>query len=89
VKYVVMYEGGPDTRERAPLHFADHRAHYLGFHERGLLLMVGPLVDGDGGAIGIFATREAAEEFVAGDPFVQNGVVAGWTIREWNEVLAP
>jgi len=89
VKYVVMYERGPDTGERAPLHFADHRAHYLGFHERGLLLMLGPLMDGEGGAIAVFTTREAAEEFVAGDPFVQNGVVAAWTIREWNEVLAP
>jgi len=89
VKYVVMYERGPDTGERAPLHFGDHRAHYLGFHERGLLLMLGPLMDGEGGAMAIFTTREAAEEFVAGDPFVQNGVVADWTIREWNEVLAP
>ncbi len=28
-----------------------------------------------------------AEEFAAGDPFVLNGVVTGWSIREWNEVL--
>jgi len=37
----------------------------------------------------IFTTREAAEEFVAGDPFVINGVVRSWEVREWNEVLAP
>jgi uncharacterized protein YciI len=37
----------------------------------------------------VFTTREAAEEFVAGDPFVGNGVVAEWSIRSWNEVLQP
>jgi uncharacterized protein YciI len=26
---------------------------------------------------------------IAGDPFVQHGLVAGWTVRPWNEVLAP
>jgi hypothetical protein len=37
----------------------------------------------------VFTTREAAEEFVAGDPFVRTGVVRDWSIRGWNEVLAP
>jgi uncharacterized protein YciI len=37
----------------------------------------------------IFATREAAEDFVRGDPFVLNGVVRNWQLREWDEVLAP
>ncbi len=42
------------------------------------------------GSMAIFTTRAAAaEEFVAGDPFVVNGVVISWTLREWNEVLAP
>ena len=40
-----------------------------------------------GDAMGVFTTREAAEEFIAGDPFVVNGVVASWTVRPWNEVL--
>jgi hypothetical protein len=89
VKYVMFYENGPDTRALAHLHIEAHRARFLGFHRRGLLLMTGPFTDADGGAIGIFTTREAAEEFVEGDPFVRHGVVARWSIREWNEVLAP
>jgi len=36
----------------------------------------------------IFATREAAEEFVAGDPFVLNGVIRRWELRDWDENLA-
>jgi hypothetical protein len=34
----------------------------------------------------IFDTREAAEELVRDDPFVLEGVVRNWIIREWNEV---
>jgi uncharacterized protein YciI len=50
--------------------------------------MIGPFNDPPlGEAMGVFATREAAEEFVRLDPFVANGIVATWTIREWNEVL--
>jgi uncharacterized protein YciI len=36
----------------------------------------------------IFTTREAAQEFVDGDPFVLNGVVASWQLREWDDMYA-
>ena len=42
-----------------------------------------------GEALGVFTSREAAEEFVRDDPFVRHGVVAGWTVRPWNEILQP
>jgi len=50
--------------------------------------MIGPFANAQEGAMGIFTTREAAEEFANGDPFVLNGVVRAWHIREWNEALA-
>jgi hypothetical protein len=37
----------------------------------------------------VFTSREAAEEFAGGDPFVLNGVVRSWQIREWNEAFLP
>jgi uncharacterized protein YciI len=40
------------------------------------------------GSMAIFTTREAAQEFAEGDPFVLNGVVARWHIREWNEIFS-
>jgi uncharacterized protein len=36
----------------------------------------------------VFASREAAEEFARDDPFVVNGVVRDWYIREWDEAFA-
>jgi uncharacterized protein YciI len=32
----------------------------------------------------IFTTREAAEEFIQGDPFVIHGLVSEWRLLEWN-----
>jgi len=40
------------------------------------------------GSMAIFTTREAAEAFAEGDPFVLNGVVGRWSVREWNEAIA-
>jgi len=89
MKYLMLYETAPEGLAKARVHFQAHRARLGEFHARGTLLMAGPMSDPTQGAIGIFTTREAVEEFVRGDPFVLNGVVAKWSIREWNEVLAP
>ncbi len=32
---------------------------------------------------------EAAEEFARNDPFVVNGVVRSWEVREWHEAVDP
>jgi hypothetical protein len=39
------------------------------------------------GAMSVFTSRAAAEEFAKGDPFVLNGVVENWYVREWDEGL--
>jgi hypothetical protein len=36
----------------------------------------------------VCTTREAAEEFVRGDPFVLNGMVRKWHIRAWANMFA-
>ena len=80
---------------KARLHFAAHQARYgsesaadTSSTNLGTLLMIGTLANPqEEGSMGIFTTRKAAEEFVREDPFVLNGVVRNWRIREWNEVL--
>jgi uncharacterized protein YciI/uncharacterized protein YndB with AHSA1/START domain len=86
-KYVMTYESTAASRAGAPAHFPAHRERLDQFHRRGTLLMSGNLVGTDR-ALGVFTTREAAQEFVDGDPFVVHGVVTGYTIDAWNEVLA-
>ena len=52
--------------------------------------MYGPFGDPQReGSMAVFTSRAAAEEFVEGDPFVVNGVVSHWFLREWDEVFVP
>jgi uncharacterized protein len=89
VKYVLLYHSADDVASKAPLHYQAHVGWYTPFHERGELLMIGTFGDPQTeGAMAIFSSRDAAERFVADDPFVRNGVVARWEIRDWNEAVA-
>ena len=90
MKYVLFYEPADDVLTRAPEHFPAHSKRIEEFHARGDILMVGTFGDPQRqGSMAVFPTRAAAEEFVAGDPFVLNGVVRRHELREWDEVLAP
>jgi uncharacterized protein YciI len=49
--------------------------------------MAGPFLIPADGALGIFMSREAADEFTKDDPFVTNGVVKKHSVLEWREIL--
>jgi hypothetical protein len=87
MKYVLFYESAPeDVAAKARLHFQAHQALWFQYRDRGSLLLIGPFSDGSG-AMAVFTTREAAEEFAREDPFVLHGVISSWSIKEWNEAL--
>lgn len=87
-KYVVFYESADDVATKARPVFPAHQARWKEFLADGTLLLIGTFANAQqDGSMGIFATREAAEEFVRGDPFVLEGVVRRWEIREWNEAI--
>ncbi len=88
-RYVLFYDSADDVAARAPAHFPAHKQRLDQFHADGTLLLVGTFGrPQEEGSMAVFTSRAAAEEFVAGDPFVRNGVVRGWRILEWNEILA-
>lgn len=90
MKCVLFYDSAPDVATKAPPVFPAHQARLDEFHARGELLMVGTFADPQAeGSMAVFASRAGAEAFVAGDPFVREGAVASWTLRDWNEVLVP
>jgi len=86
-KWVLLYETAEGGLPKAQVHFPAHKKRVDEFHARGVLLMVGTLGSPPAGALGVFTTREAAEEFTREDPFVLHGVVNRGIIHEWNEVL--
>jgi len=68
--------------------FPRHQAYYRAFHEAGgELVALGPFATQDtaAGSMGIFATRDAAERFIAADPFVTEGLAEA-RILDWNAV---
>ena len=89
MKYVLLYESADDVLEKVRPHAAEHRARWETFRSQGTLLMIGPFTNPTDGAMGIFTTREAAEEFAAGDPLVINGAVKSWRILIWVEAIVP
>lgn len=84
MKIVSFYEMAPDALSKVMEHFPAHHARLDEFHSRGVLLAAGPLGNPPEGAMAVFTTREAAQEFIEGDPFVVNGLVSTWRLVEWN-----
>jgi uncharacterized protein YciI len=84
MKIVCFYEVAPDAAPKLMTHFPAHRARLDEFHARGVLHAAGPLGNPPEGAMAIFSTREAAEEFIKDDPFVTSGAVSKWRLVEWN-----
>lgn len=88
MKTLMFYELAADGFATAPVYYNAHVARLKEFHGRGVLLMAGPYGSPPVGALGVFTSREAAEEFSKEDPFVLNGVVSRVTLQDWNEALA-
>lgn len=89
MKYLVTFQRTPDADSLVAEHFPAHQDLFLSYHQRGLLLAIGPLHEpANGEALAVFTSRDAAEEFLASDPFVRHGV-ATCTIRPWQDVLQP
>ncbi len=90
MKHVLRYTAVDGFLPLAQEHFPAHSARAQEFAARGVLLMIGVLDEPlNGDALAVFTSREAAEEFVTGDPFVVHGVVAEWSVRPWREALVP
>jgi uncharacterized protein YciI len=90
MKWVLAYELVDDYLERRPALRAQHLELACAAHERGELLLAGALADPYDRALLVFTgdSPEIAEEFARNDPYVINGLVTAWTVRQWNEVLA-
>jgi uncharacterized protein len=88
VHFALLYEYVPDVVERRKPFREAHLALLRGLHAEGRLLHAGAFQPADG-ALLVFRVGSAAEveAFVKADPYVQNGIVTSWRIREWNVVI--
>jgi uncharacterized protein YciI len=87
--YLLFYEVVPDYVERRVPLRSEHLAHARRFKERGELVLGGALADPPDGAVLLFRgdSPAAAEAFARDDPYVRNGLVTSWRVREWTTVI--
>ena len=87
--YLMTYDLAPDYMERRGPLRAAHLAHARAAVGRGEMVLGGALANPPDLAVLLFRgdSPAAAEAFAAADPYVLNGLVTGWRIREWTTVV--
>jgi uncharacterized protein YciI len=87
MKTVVIGEPSDVTMEVIMAVYPRHKLIVDKYIERGDVIGIGPFADR--GNMAIFRTRASAEEFVREDPFILEGLVKSFVIRDWNDNLLP
>src|SRR3954469_16304244 len=87
--YLLMYDSVPDYAERRTPFRAEHLALARAAGARGELVLGGALANPIDGAVLLFRGESpaVAEAFAAADPYVRNGLVTSWRVREWTTVV--
>jgi uncharacterized protein YciI len=86
--FLLFYDFAADYLARRPEFREEHLARAWAAHARGELVLGGALADPIDGAVLLFAgtSPSVAESFAREDPYVLNGLVTRWRVREWNTV---
>jgi hypothetical protein len=86
--YALFYNYAPDYLTRRDQFRSAHLSMAWDSHARGEFLLGGVLAEPIDSALLVFRadSPKVVEDFVAADPYVQNGLVTSWTIRPWMTV---
>jgi len=87
MKAVVIGESSGATMETIMSVYPRHKIVVEKYVAKGEVIGIGPFADM--GNMAIFKTRAAAEEFVKEDPFILEGIVRSFVIRDWNDSMLP
>ena len=87
MKAVVIGEPSGATMELIMSVYPRHKLVVDKYIERVDVIGIGPFTDR--GNMAIFKTRAAAEEFVKEDPFILEGLVKSFSIKDWGDKMLP
>jgi uncharacterized protein YciI len=89
VHYLLFYDTVGNYQERRQPFRAAHLQYAREAAARGELVLGGALTNPVDGAVLLFrgTSPAAAERFARGDPYVTNGIVTAWRVREWTTVV--
>ena len=85
MKTVIIGESSGASMETIMAVYPRHKAVVDTFVNKGEIIGVGPFADL--GNMAIFRTHEAAEAFVKQDPFILEGLVKSFVIRDWKDTM--
>jgi hypothetical protein len=87
--YLLFYDVVENYAERRAPFRADHLAHAKQALARGELVLGGAFANPIDGTMLLFkgSSPAAAEAFAMNDPYVTNGLITKWRVREWTTVV--
>lgn len=87
--FLLFYEAAPEYLARRPAFRQEHLRMAWAAKERGELVPGGALADPVDGALLLFSgdSPAVAERFAQSDPYVLNGLITRWHVREWTTVV--
>ena len=87
--YLLIYDVVDEYTKRRQAFRAAHLEHARQAVARGELVLGGALANPPDGAVLLFqgSSPSTAEAFAANDPYVLNGLVTKWRVREWTTVV--
>jgi hypothetical protein len=87
--YFLFYDLADDYLERRAAFRSEHLTLGWRAHERGELVLGGALTDPVDTAVLLFKgdSPRVAEAFAEADPYVKNGLIRSWRVREWTSVI--
>jgi uncharacterized protein YciI len=87
--FLLFYEVSADYVEKRAQFRDAHLKKAWESNARNEMILGGALADPADGAVILFQgeSRDVAENFAKSDPYVQNGLVTRWYVREWSTVV--
>lgn len=85
--FAVIGSSAGKTRDEIMAVYPRHKAFLEPFVARGEVVGVGPFIDPEGGNMALFRSRAAAEAFAQGDPFLLEGLVKAYQIKDWGDQM--
>ena len=87
--YLLTYDLAPDYLARRGEFRDEHLQLAWDAQARGEIVIAGALADPADQALLLFSgdSPDAAERFAKADPYVINGLVTAWRVRQWNTVV--
>jgi hypothetical protein len=87
--FLLFYDVTADYVERRAEYRNEHLRLAWDSSARGELILGGALTEPVDGAVLLFKADSAStvEEFAKNDPYVRNGLVTSWRVRQWTTVV--